>query len=301
MSNLSYTVVITTNHGEWHLVEAIRSMRASTGLGDFPLIVVADSVPVSLDVKLVLDQMKVVLIENSVPTSAFVKQKQVLEYCDTDLILLTQDDVLVDPECFEKIIRTFEQRPDVTFVGVQNVPLETGNWFSKVLNVGTRMSNHIGMMWRGGDNYLAMLGRMMAFRTRWLKRMYVENDSVSLDAYLYFENKQMGGRYVCLWDAPLYFLNPQNFVEHFRKSSRFRNSLHEMKTYRRFPHLEWEYAIPTECVRTALWTEFKRNPLTLLGYVLVSGVIWLTKQRPEICLTPLWKVDFSTKRIMYGG
>jgi hypothetical protein len=142
-----------------------------------------------------------------------------------------------------------------------------------------------------------MFGRMIAFRRNWVKKLDIEKNSVSADAYLYFENKKMGGKYKCLWDTPIYFREPTNLAEHLRKSSRFQLSKVEMEEYRKFNNLESEYKIPHRIKLQAMIEELVSNPISFILYLIVFAYTRIKAIPAEKCLTVLWEVDLSTKQI----
>lgn len=294
----SITVGITTNYGKEQLLDTVKSLRASKDVEGFRFIIVADSVPVSEYVKSELKKYDVELIENKTPTPAFTKQKQILEMCKDEIIILTQDDVLFDDFAIYNIAKTFVEHPRTTFVCLRNEPLKEKNLLEGAIAVGTKLNNRIGKLWRNGDNYLAVLGRVMAFRTPWLKeKLFVREESVSLDAYLYFENKMKGGEYECLWNDRVYFRCPQNILEHLRKSSRFQHSQLEMQSYRRFHNLDCEYRIPLTVIIRAAVAEFVTNPVNFINYIWVYVYTRLKRIKPENCLYANWEVDLSTKTL----
>ena len=297
--NNNSTICITSCYGKRQILETVKSIRSSEDGQLFRIIIIADSVPVPSDVKKQLKNFSVELIENPYKSSAFAKQKQIIERCQDEILILTQDDVLFPPRTLTEVIKTFTRNPEVTFVGVKNEPLKPENLFESGVNTGTNLLNRIAGYWNKGNNYLACLGRLMAFRTAWLKELEVESESVSLDAYLYFENKKSGGEYKCLWQAPLYFRNPQNIQEHIRKSSRFQHSRLEMASYHRFDKLEKEYAVPTRAVIRAGIEELVKNPVGLLAYIWIFSFTRLFAIRPELCLFANWQVDLSTKKISF--
>jgi hypothetical protein len=279
----------------------VKSIKNSNQIKNFEIVVVADLTPVKEQVKKELKNMNVTFIENNKPTSAFAKQKQILKTCKSDVIVLTQDDVIFEDTALYKIVQTFVEHPDISFVGIRNEPMKSRTVFERGVNVGTRLNNTIGESWRDGDNYLAMLGRVMAFRGEWLKnRLQVHSNSVSLDAYMYFENKRNGGGYKCLWDTCLYFRNPGNMKEQMRKSSRFQNSKYEMESYNKFENLEFEYDIPLRAIFFSVVKEFLRDPVGFVVYLYIYTYTRLKKFSPEDCLTALWEVDLSTKNLEAG-
>ncbi len=295
------TVGITTCYGKRQLLSAVRSVKESVGVDNFEIIVIADSVPLTPFVKQGLKKMGVIIRENKIPSSAFAKQKQILKLCKGEIIVLTQDDMLFEKGALREIASALSVDDGVTFVGIRNEPVSPKTLVERGINVGTRLNNSIGKLRRDGDNYLAMLGRVMAFKVSWLKKLNVHSESVSLDAYLYLENKKHGGKYRCLWNTCLWFRNPTNIDEHIRKSSRFQNSKHEMLSYGKFANLEVEYKIPFWVILIAATKELMRDPIGFVIYVYIFVYTRVYKQKPAACLTALWEVDRSTKDIRMAG
>jgi hypothetical protein len=175
----SFTVGITTCYGEASMVDTVRSIRASRDVSPFRFIIVADRVPVPPTVKAELAALDVELIEQPGSASQLAKQKRILAMTSSDLIVFTQDDVLFEPDTLARVVREFAEHPSTTFVAVSNVPARPENRFEAALNVGTRIAMRAAKLWRGGDNYLAVVGRLMAFRTAWLKEQDIPENIVS--------------------------------------------------------------------------------------------------------------------------
>lgn len=294
---LSLTVGITTCYGDESILDTVKSILESEGIGKFRFIIIADRVPISEKIKKVLQKNDVELIENKNESSQIVKQKQILAMTTSDIIILTQDDVLYDKGDLAKIVKAFEKDDNLTMVSVRNQPVKPTNFFEAILNTGTNINNRIAKIWRKGDNYLTVIGRCMAFKTSFIKQKFRMPDNVATtDAYYYFENKKNKGKYKFLPDVPVYFKNPQNLTEHMRKSSRFQYSQLEMSHY--FPHLEKEYIKPTNIVMYAMIQEFLSNPIFFVLYLGVYIYTRMKKLTPSYVLNAVWEVDSSTKKVL---
>lgn len=293
-----FAVGITTCYGKGQIVRTIKSIRKSQNVGEFPIYVVSDRIPIGKITKQKFQKLGVTLIENKTPSSVFAKQRQILNISQSDIVIFTQDDVLFASDTIKKVLDAFSNDPKVTFVGVKNTPLPSPTLFGSAINVGTFLNNDIARFWNSGDNYLAVLGRLMAFRTSWIKnKMQVHDNAVSLDAYLYFENKRAGGKYKCIWDIGFYFKNPENMDEQLKKSSRFQNSKTEMLSYKKFKDLQKEYKIPKNVILFASKRQFFYQPINFLLYIFIYIYTRLRKTEAKKCLTPIWDVDISTKNL----
>jgi hypothetical protein len=295
---MSITVGITTCYGAESILDTVRSVRGSRGVGDFRFVIVADRVPLTLALKHSLADYNVELIENEDEGSQFTKQKQILAACTSDIIVFTQDDVLFEPYTLANIVQQFVREPQTTFVSIRNQPVQATSRFEAALNSGTAIANRIARRWRQGDNYLSVIGRCMAFRTSWLKKnMVLKDEVVSSDAYCYFENKRKGGVYRFLPQVAVLFKNPQNIHEHLRKSSRFQHSALEMSRY--FGNLDQEYIIPKHLAVQAFFEELGKHPFATLMYCGIYLYTRCLKTKPAATLTPTWEVDLSTKKVTH--
>lgn len=294
---MTLTIAIATNHPGLHLTKTVRSIRESYGIMNAHIVVVADSFPISSQVKAKLDHYHVSYMQLKRPESQAAKLKRIISRTKTTHITLTQDDVLFDKQTLWRVIQCFESDPHATFVGAQNIPLPAKTMLEKAISVGTILNNRIARSWRGGDNYLACMGRVMAFPTTWLTSMPIPNDVTSLDAYLYFMNKKMGGKYVCTWSYPVYFRTPSTLSEHVDKSSRFQYSFEEMRGYQEFKNLPSEYAVPILLSLRALLISLITDPLSTCIYL---GIFLYTKmnRRSRVeSLNSTWRADVTSKQL----
>ena len=183
-------------------------------------------------------------------------------------------------------------------VSVRNQHLKPMSFFENVINVGTRIANNMTKDWNAGDNYLANIGRCMAFRTKFLKKnISVPEGIATTDAYYYFSNKFSGGKFKYLPSVAVYFRNPQNMTEHLRKSSRFQYSKLEMARYFDKEKLEKEYKIPLSIKVSATLKELFKSPIKTILYFVIRLYTIVKRLRPQKVLNPIWEVDVSTKEI----
>lgn len=291
---LMFTVAIPTCYGGGSLVAAIASIRASQEVTDFPIIVVADSIPIPTSIKKELKALGVQLTENKGRGTQMKKVKQMIAKCKTDVFIFTQDDIRFDQNALSEIMSAFERDPKLTMLGVNIQPEPARTFFERVIEVGLKGAYRVGTAWRGGDNYLLANGRCMAFRTSFLKKFTIPDAVVNADAYLYFENKRRGGTFSFAKGAIVYNRSPQQISEHIRQSNRFAYSATELQRYFG-PDIVSEYELPRQLVLQSLFAEFLSQPLFFSGYLAVQIVAKLNTPFNQDAKTPLWKVNLSTK------
>jgi len=291
---LSFTVGITTCYGDVSILDTVKSIRESKDVENFDFIIIADRVPLSEDIKKGLRKYKVKFIENKKEAGQVEKHKQIFALTKTDILILTQDDVLFDPFALKNILKNFSKNPETTMISTAYLPVKATNFFEAVINRGTHIVNKTVRNWNNGDNYLSSVGRLLAFRTDIINKFRMPPVAVS-DNYYYFENKKMGGKFKYVPEAIVYFKNPQNMKEHLRKSSRFQYSKDEMNYY--FGNLSHEYKTPKSALVKAVGKEFLENPVTLSLYFFIFTYTRFIKLKSSEVLNPIWEVDLSTKKV----
>lgn len=295
-SKLSLTVGITTCYGDESILETVKSIRNSQDIKDFRFIIVADRVPISEKIKKELKKYKVELIENKVESGQMKKKKQILAKTRSDILLFTNDDVLLGKNAIKKMLERFERKPKTTLISIRNQPVKATSLFEEIISVGTIMAGKIAKYWNKGDNYLSVIGRFEAARVSHLKKFRIPTKIATSDAFLYFENKRLGGGYEYIPEVAVYFKNPQNMKEHLRKSSRFQFSKLEMSKY--FKNLDAKYDVPVFAQLRAIFEEFVKDPVKFMLYIMVLIYTRIMRSKPKEVLDAVWEVDLSTKKIL---
>lgn len=294
MKKLTFTIAIPTCYGGKSLESTIRSIRRSREVGAFSIVVRADSKPISDGIKRNLTSFGVKLVENKKPGSQMYKVKQMIEHVHTDIVIITHDDVRFDQGALAAIVKRFNDSPKVTMVGA-NILAETAqSQFERIIDVGLRGTTTTGIAWRGGDNYLLANGRCLAFRTQHIRKMNIPDNIVNADAYLYFENKRHGGKFVWAREARVFIKNPKHISEHLRQSHRFLYSKEELSQY--FDKsIAREYAVPTIIQFEGFLKELMTHPIHVFLYLGILAYAKVTQKRDSDARSPLWKVNVSTK------
>lgn len=289
-------VGIPTCYGGESLVKTAQSIMASVGISQFRFIIVADRTPIKEQNREKLRKMGIELYWNKKEGSQFKKIKQIVEMCDSDILIVTQDDVVFERDTLEKIVLSFQENPMATMLGVRVLPLRPLTFFESITNVEMRVHDSIVRNWNHAQNYFAASGRCVAFRTKFMKQFRIPESVVNGDTYLYLENKRLHGTFSYQHRAIVYIRSPQTLQDQVGPSNRFRYSQTELSRYFDFD-ISQEYRIPLVVLARAFLEEFIRNPLFT---TLFAGTFLLTRTRKQpvaIVSNPVWKVDVSTKSL----
>ena len=291
---LSLTVGIPTYHGGPALVRAAESILASEGVEKFRIIVSVDGNPLKEEISKRLRELGVDVIENTVRGGQVARIKQMIALCNTDILVLTQDDIQFEPTALAKIAKTFADYPDTTMIGARVKAAPAESLFESAVEVGVRMTHYIGDRWNNENNYLLSSGRCLAFQSYMAKQMTIPEEVINSDAYLYFENKRLGGVFRSVPEAIIYNKSPQKISEHIKQSKKFEYSQAELSRYLHID-LASEYAIPKILVIQALAKEFIAHPIAAVLYM---GIHFYTKFRKNTYANTkrFWDTDVTTKR-----
>jgi len=194
-NNLSFTVGIPTYYGGESLIRAVDSVLASRGVGKFDIMVTVDGNPLDAKIRQALLQREVKLIENKNRGGQVARIKQLINRTKTDIIILTQDDVLFEPTTARELVNAFSKKT-VTMVSGKVIPLPAKTFIERVVQVGVSISYTIGKNWENSDNYFLAGGRCLAFRSSFVKKFTIPEEVLNSDTYLYFENKKQGGAFI---------------------------------------------------------------------------------------------------------
>jgi len=293
-NSLSLTVGIPTYYGGPALVRAVESILASGGVEKFRIIVSVDGNPLKEEVSRRLRELGVDVIENALRGGQVARIKQMITLCNTDILVLTQDDVQFEPSALAEIVKTFADHSDTTMIGARVKAAPAESLFESAVEVGVRMTHYIGDRWNDENNYLLSSGRCLAFRSYMAKKLTIPEEVINSDAYLYFENKRLGGVFRSVTNAIVYNKSPQKISEHIKQSKKFEYSQAELSRYLHID-LASEYAIPKILIIQALAKEFITHPIAAILYM---GIQFYTKFRKNTYANTkrFWDTDVTTKR-----
>jgi hypothetical protein len=292
----TFSVTIPTCYGGKSLGMAVGSIRESSGVDRFPIIVRADSEPITVGIKRTLRSLRAMVVENKAPGSQMHKIKQMLMDCHTDIFITTQDDIRFSRDVLSRIIYAFDSDPRLTMVCVSVIPEKQKSLTERIVRIGPILAQAIGGRHNSGDNYLVANGRCLAFRTEFLKKFRLPETIVNNDGYLYFENKRLGGVFKFIPEAHVYIQSPKSIREHLNQSIRFQYSKNELAPWFE-KNIVNEYEIGLYAIGVGVLDVFIKDPIAFLLYGVVHVYTRLNRFIKKANLTVFWNVDYSTKRI----
>lgn len=294
--SLTFTVAIPTYYGGFGLLKTAKSILESKNVGKFRFIVSVDGNPLQREVKNQLKKLGVEVIENKKRGGQVVRIKQNISLTKTEIVILTQDDVVFDKYAIADILNAFKENPKATMVGAKILPIPVKTFFEKIIETGIKVNYLTGKNWENGDNYLLASGRCLAFRTTQAKKLNIPNEVINSDAFLYFENKRKNGRFLAIDNAIVYNKSPQNLKEHLKQSKKFQYSQEELSKYLKID-LAKEYSVSKSLMAKVYLSEFIKNPIYTALYILIFIYTRIIGKNMYSGATRFWSTDISTKKI----
>lgn len=296
-NNLSITVGIPTCYGGRSLFETVDSIRKSKFGKQVKIIIIADRTPITPKILAMLNKLNVILIWNSTEGTQMKKLKQMIKLINSDIYVSTQDDITFDKQTIYQILTAFKNNPNLTMLGTRILPLTPTNFFESIISTMVRLVDRIGRYWNNGNNYLRSSGRCYAFRFSHYSKFRFPETLINGDVFMYLENKRLKGKFKSLENAKVYIRSPQKIKDQLGPSSRFQFSKQEMKKYFKF-NLSNEYKIPIDALIRSFLEEFLKYPIETCLYIPVFIYTRINKQERKVVISPLWKVEVTTKKIL---
>ena len=296
---LSVTVGIPTCYGEASILTTVKSILASRDVCIDRISIVADRTPLPPEVRAQLNELGVHVVWNDTEGSQPKKIKQMVDECDTDILVTTQDDVFFGPHTLAEIVRGFSENESVTMVCSIIEPLPPKTFVESILSAAVRVPFRIARLWKKGDNYLSASGRCLSFRTSFIQKFRIPENMVNGDAFLYFENKRLEGIALQATHSIAYIRQPQTLRDQIGPSSRYQIQREELADYFTFD-LAPEYRIPLGVGLSAVLIELMRHPVATLLYLPILIYTRIFRQPSKKVFNPLWDLDKSTKDIIHS-
>lgn len=295
-SKKSFTVGIPTYYGGPGLVKSVKSVLKSRKVGKFPIVVAVDGNPLEQNIRKELKELGVRVIENKDRGGQVARINQLISLCKTELIILTQDDILFEADTIYELVKGFEQNPKVTMESGKVVPLKATNFFEKVVQVGVSISYTIGRNWGDSDNYFLAGGRCLAFRTKAAKKIKMPEEVLNSDTYLYFANQKIGGKFLHIPNAIYHMRSPKTLRDHLRQSKKYQFVPDEMKHYLKVD-INKVQPIPAWIQIKAFLKELFINPVLASAYFIVMFYTRVSAKDMYKNAKRFWDTDVSTKEI----
>ena len=296
MKKLTLTIGIPTYYGGESLVKTVESILKFKNVYDFNIIVSVDGKKLDKQIYNPLKKYGVRIVENITRGGQVARINQIISMCETDIIILTQDDIIFTSSTVDEIMNGFENNPEVTMEAARVVPLKATNLIEKIIQVGVSISFTLGKNWNNGDNYFAAGGRCLAFRTDFAKHFKTPDEVLNSDTYLYFLNQKLGGKFLYVPSAIYRMRSPNKLSDHLKQSKKYQYVPREIMHYLKID-INKTQTLPKSLLIYATLKEFSKNPIITFIYWIIMFYTRIKEKGMYDNVTRFWDTDISTKKI----
>ncbi len=235
---------------------------------------------------------KIILLNNRKRAGKALRQSQIMEKINSDILVLLDADILLrDKKFIEKIINPIiNNRADLTSVGVEEIKPIT--FIGKILAISMKFKKHIFENYKNGNNLYTCHGRARAFSKNLYKKIDFKN-SVAEDAYSYMYAVSNGYKYRFARGTQVYYKLPENFSDHEKQSLRFYKSIIDLEKKFGSEKFRKENFLTTSILLSELGRYLFINPLIIV-YFLIAIFLKL-KSKITKRITSTWSISTSSK------
>jgi hypothetical protein len=300
MDQLSLAIGIPTYEGGRALCVTLQTIYRQTRLESVSQVLVAvDGNHLAPQVRAAIQHPKLTIIEFAERAGQARRINDLLERLRGDVIVLTNDDVILDDTALERLASRFaglDRSPGLVAGHVR--PLPASGPLQSCLELSYRLQRALARAWNRGDNYLSCNGRLVALSAELASQLRIPATVRNNDAYLYLAASQLGFGFETANDAVCWYRNPRTLREHRRQSLRFQDSGRENQAYFS-SHVLDRFSPPLEARITALARVAREQPVRLAAYL---GLYAYTRavarlDGPAGEPAAIWNTDRSTKEI----
>lgn len=223
---------------------------------------------------------------------------QIYKSLDTDILVQSDSDVVFsNPYVVRDIIKPLEQRNNIAMCGGNPIPLKGKTFIEKAINATVEAYLNFRKSVRGGNNAFSADGRILAFKTDFIKDVLIPRDMIANDAYTYYLCLTKGYKYKFVNSAIVYYKSPNTLNDHIRQNTRFEAAPIRLEKYFDKGLIRKERSVPRFIYTKELFKQFLTHPI-LCSYIYLINIYCKVKASfVENKLTSKWEIAKSTKSL----
>ncbi len=233
-------------------------------------------------------------------TGKSVRLNEIYQNITEDFLVQTDADVIFSHEFVVRdMIKPFMNNSKLGMCGGNPIPFKAETFVEQAINYTVGVYEQLRSTVRGGNNVFSVDGRLLSYRSEWLKGISVPHDMIANDMFTFFECKSRGFDYKFVKTGIVYFRSPQSISDQIRQNTRFRAAPIRMKKYFDKNLVEKELKIDIHLLLYFYLVTFIKHPIhCIFIYTLNLYTKILAKVR-ESELTAQWDMATTTKKLKY--
>ncbi|KKR50860.1 MAG: hypothetical protein UT84_C0005G0006 [Candidatus Curtissbacteria bacterium GW2011_GWA1_40_16] len=217
---------------------------------------------------------------------------------DSDILVQSDCDVVFShPKVIHDLIQPILKDKRIGMCGGNPKPLEAQTYLEKAVNYTCEAYGKFRSEVRGGDNLFSADGRLLAFRTSFIRFVRVPADMIANDAFAYFCCLYKGYKYKYVQSATVWYRSPQTVADQIRQNTRFLAAPIRLSKY--FPRdlVERETKIPMRTYLLVMIKEFAKDPMLCLYIFLINKYCAFRARLLEGSFDSKWSMATTTKEL----
>ncbi|MDO8658212.1 MAG: glycosyltransferase [Candidatus Levybacteria bacterium] len=243
------------------------------------------------------EKIKVIEYEERIGKSA--RLNEIYKNLDTDILVQSDSDVIVaHPNVIRDLIAPLKNK-EIAMCGGNPLPVKANTFIEKAINITVGAYLEFRKKVRGGNNVFSADGRLLAFKKKLVKKIYVPPNMIANDMYTYYSCLSLGYKYKYVDSAVVKFRSPQTLRDHIKQNTRFRASPIRMKKYFSERLVDRENNIPAFIFFSETLKQFIKHPVLSLYIYIVNKYCHIKAKIVENKLTAKWPMANTTKELTF--
>ena len=122
MTKTTVTIGIPSSFAGESLFETARTIKIAQKKENYSLKIYADRTPISPKLRQELEKLKFEINWTPGPGSFLKKAHKLIAATNTDILIITQDDIIFDRDTISATVETFQSDSSITMIGVRILP-----------------------------------------------------------------------------------------------------------------------------------------------------------------------------------
>lgn len=259
------------------------------------ILIVVDGRTIKKEILKKLTDKKIKIVYFKERKGQSTRINDIFRLLNTNHLILTNDDVLLDNKVVENITKKYLQF-DLIASNVRAI--KENRFFEQILEVGQSIRFFVAKNWKNGNNYLSCNGRLIVLSKNLYKNLSIPEKIWNNDAYIYIQSQILDLNFFSAPDVVIYYKSPSSLKEHISQSNKFQKSIIDLQRYFN-EDISSFYTVPLFTEIISIIKVLLKSPLLTVFYLLifVGTRIKGYFSRPEFMRRGFWNTDLSTKKI----
>ncbi len=223
---------------------------------------------------------------------------QIYKDLETEFLVQSDADVVFAHELvISDLIHSFLGNQNIMMCGGNSVPVGFKTFVEKALKCSFIIYANQRDKVRNGNNLFSVDGKLVAYRKKFCKEIFIPSNMIGNDVYTYFECISRGYLYRFTKKAIVYFRFPQNLKDNIKQATRFAATPLRLQKYFDKNLVAKEYSVPRLFRLKNLMLIFLKHPILASYVYFMNKYCNLLAKKVEKEMHGKWEIAKTTKML----